>query len=68
MDKDLHSSNDTLTDYELERIREELVLDGGRNDHADAPLPTGPSTEKGKGGLGDSKDAGPSVWRRKPLD
>jgi hypothetical protein len=68
MDRDLQLSTNTVSDYELERIREELVLDGGRKMPADAPLPTGTSMDKRKGGLEGNSDADPSGLRRRPSD
>jgi hypothetical protein len=61
-------STNPVTDYELERIREEQVLDGWRQEPADAPLPSGSSMDKRKGGLAQNQDAEPSGRRIKPLD
>ena len=68
MDRDLQLSTNPITDYELERIREEQVLDGGRKRPADAPLPTGSSTDKRKGGLEENKDADSAGLRRGSFD
>lgn len=68
MERDLQLSTNSVTDYELESIRLERILDGERNRPADAPLPTGTSEDKRKGGPEEHSDADPSVRRRKPLD
>lgn len=50
MDKeDLQPSNKPVADYELERIREEQILDGWRGAHADAPVPSGSGGSKPSG-------------------
>lgn len=68
MDMNLQLSTNPVSDYERERIREEQVLDGWRKGPADAPLPTGSSMDKRKGGLEENKDADPSIPRRNPVD
>lgn len=68
MDRALHLSTNPLTDYELESIRMERVLDGGRKEHADAPLPTDEGTDKVKGRPDGSNGAAPSGRKIKPLD
>ncbi len=60
MDKGPEPSNRPVTDYELERIREEQILDGWRGERSDAPLPKDPDEE--------SHVAGGHSRRRKPLD
>ena len=65
MDRDLQLSANPVTDYELESIRLERVLDGGRSRPADAPLPTGTSMDKRKGGLEGNRNADPSGVGRK---
>jgi hypothetical protein len=61
-------STNPVSDYELARIRDELVLDGCGKEHADAPLPTGTSMDNDKAGLAENKDAKLSGRRIKPLD
>ncbi len=60
MDRDLQLSANPVTDYELESIRLERVLDGGRSRPADAPLPAGTSVDKRKGGPEGNRNADPS--------
>ncbi|MGA7951611.1 MAG: hypothetical protein WCA45_15860 [Thiobacillaceae bacterium] len=68
MDRDLQLSTNPVTDYELESIRLERVLDGGRKRPADAPLPSGTSMDKRKVGLEENSDADPSGVGRKVSD
>jgi hypothetical protein len=68
MERDLQLSTNPVTDYELESIRLERILDGGRKRPADAPLPTGTSMGERRGGLEEDSDAEPSGPRRKPLN
>jgi hypothetical protein len=67
MDRDLQlSTTNPVTDYELESIRLERILDGGRKRPADAPLPTGTGMDTPGGGLEGNTDADPSGLGRKP--
>ena len=68
MDSELQLSSDPVTEYELARIREERILDGWREQPADAPLPNGSSGDKEKDGQAENKDTERSMPRRKPLD
>ena len=67
MDRDLQLSTNPVTDYELESIRLERVLDGGRSRPADAPLPSGTSMDKRKGRAGGKQRCRPVRCREKVL-